>query len=297
MPATFVFLVLSICAVWMPAVRFGPRLRLPPWIAVYAVAVLAALVQGFLQAAGVATLIVLLGLAFAAHRTTSKGLYWLVFALLVMLCAALLLHKAPGFNNPIVINAEQISSDAKPYTQYLNFDKGSVGLILLALASPRLRRDDHGRSFVVETAIGYALTCAVVFGAATAAGVVHLDLKVPMQTLLFAVTNIFLVCVAEEAFFRNLVQDPLLGRRITRNSDHIEPSRLRVGIAVAVSATLFGLAHAAGGSWAISMAMTLAGLGYAVVYARTNRIEAPILVHFGLNVTHFLAFTYPALKG
>lgn len=39
----------------------------------------------------------------------------------------------------------------------------------------------------------------------------------------------------------------------------------------------------------------LAGLGRAVAYERTRRIEAPMLAHFGLNATHWLWFTYPAL--
>jgi membrane protease YdiL (CAAX protease family) len=64
------------------------------------------------------------------------------------------------------------------------------------------------------------------------------------------------------------------------------------GVAVAASAVLFGLAHFAGGASYIVLA-TAAGLGYAIVYQRTQSIEMSMLAHFALNTTHFLLFTYP----
>ena len=59
---------------------------------------------------------------------------------------------------------------------------------------------------------------------------------------------------------------------------------------------LFGLAHAGGGATWLAVA-TIAGLGYAAIYARTRRIEGAILVHFAVNAAHFIGFTYPRLAG
>ena len=36
-----------------------------------------------------------------------------------------------------------------------------------------------------------------------------------------------------------------------------------------------------------------AGLFYGYTYQKTKRIEASMLVHFCLNMVHFLMFTYP----
>jgi membrane protease YdiL (CAAX protease family) len=296
MPVPFVLLVLSICAAWLPPLPIGQKRRLPLWALIYAVAVLTAFAQGFLQASGVVALIALVGLALMVARTTSKGWYWLAFTLLLVLSLALALHKVPGFSNPIVINAVQFTPDAKPFTQYLNFDKGSVGLVLVALLSPKLRRGDRAGRLAGETVVGFALTTAVVLGIAAASGLVRLDPKLPAEALFFLTTNLFLTCVAEEAFFRSLVQDPLRGARPGKDVGAGGLWSVRIVLAIVVSGVLFGFAHAAGGPSMILMA-TLAGLGYAAVYARTNRIEPPILVHFGLNATHFLAFTYPALRG
>lgn len=213
-----------------------------------------------------------------------------------MLSLALALHKVPGFNNPIAIHAAQFTPDAKPFTQYLNFDKGSVGLVLIALLSPRFRRGDRADRLAAEALVGWALTSAVVFAVAAATGLVRWDPKLPAELLLFLATNLFLTCAAEDAFCRLLIQDPLRGARPGQAAQPNAPWRARAWLAMVVSGVLFGLTHAAGGHGMV-VAATLAGWGYAAVYGRTNRIEIPILVHFGLNATHFLAFTYPALQG
>ncbi|WP_419656688.1 putative CAAX protease family protein [Desulfosarcina variabilis str. Montpellier] len=40
---------------------------------------------------------------------------------------------------------------------------------------------------------------------------------------------------------------------------------------------------------------TAAGWGYGIIFQRTGSIDASIMTHFGLNTTHFIFFTYPAL--
>jgi len=286
MPLTHVLLMLAICSVWLPAVAVGARYRLPPWAVLFGVAIAAGLVQGFLRPPAVAALLVLVSLALAAHRLEKPVPRGIAMALLVLLCLALALHRVPGFDNPVVLDRVRITPDAAPFTQYLNFDKGSVGLVLLALLSPRLRRGDPLGRLARDTAIGLASTALVVFGVALAAGLVRVDAKLPAAAALFLLTNLFFTCVAEETFFRTLVHDPLRGGGRWGGR----------GIAALwLSALLFGLAHAGGGPMLMAMA-GLAGLGYGAVYVHTGRIEAAVLVHFGINALHFLFFTYPALQ-
>lgn len=61
-------------------------------------------------------------------------------------------------------------------------------------------------------------------------------------------------------------------------------------------AALFGLAHWTGG-WSYVLLAALAGLGYALAFRASGRIEMAILAHFGLNAMHFLLLTYPRLAG
>lgn len=281
MPAAYVLLVLSIGAAWLPPLRIR-SLSIMLWPAVYAASVLAAWHEGFLDWRAVIALAALVGLALAVRRMQGAP-RWIAFALLLVLSAALALHLVPGFRNPVVM-AMRFSQDASPFIQYLNFDKGSVGLVLVALLAPASRapRTDWAR----ETLAAFVGTTVVVLSVAAVIGVVRFDPKLPAVTPTFLVINLFLTCVAEEAMFRLLVQDPLQGPR---------PDHRRRMMAVAVTGLLFGLAHAAGGP-SMFVVATLAGVGYAAVYAKTGRIESAILVHFGLNATHFLLFSYPALR-
>ena len=99
--------------------------------------------------------------------------------------------------------------------------------------------------------------------------------------------NLFYTCVAEEAFFRGVVQRQL--------SNVVERLRFGVHLSVGAAAVFFGLVHYAGGI-AYMVLATVAGIGYGWAYQRTGRIEASILTHFLLNCAHFLFFTYPALS-
>ena len=111
----------------------------------------------------------------------------------------------------------------------------------------------------------------------------------PRWTPLFwvwAPINLFFTCLSEEAFFRGFVQ-----RELAR----LGANRARAAlIALLVASSLFGMAHLAGG-WKYALAATLAGIGYGYAYQRTRSLEASMAVHFALNATHFLLFTYPAL--
>lgn len=62
-----------------------------------------------------------------------------------------------------------------------------------------------------------------------------------------------------------------------------------------VQAALFGVGHYKGGIPYVIFA-SIAGLFYGYAYDKTKRIESAVVVHFGLNLTHFLFFSYPALK-
>jgi uncharacterized protein len=128
------------------------------------------------------------------------------------------------------------------------------------------------------------MTAAVTLAMAVAAGLVRFDPKLAPFIGTFLLGNLMFTCVAEEAFFRGLLQERLHRWAAGRQLDRWLP--------VALSASLFGLAHAAGGLTYAAIA-AVAGVGYALAYAATRRIEAAVLTHFVLNAAQFVAFTYP----
>lgn len=92
--------------------------------------------------------------------------------------------------------------------------------------------------------------------------------------------------MTEEALFRGLLQERLAAALPAR--------RLWQGLGIAVSAVVFGLAHAAGGPVLVLLA-ALAGAGYSLADAATRRIESAVLAHFAVNAVHFIGFSYPHL--
>jgi membrane protease YdiL (CAAX protease family) len=204
----------------------------------------------------------------------------------ILLSAGMLAHIVPGFSNPKIISGIKLSADAIPYTKYLNFDKTIAGLFILAFGHDLIRGREEWLRIFTRTIPIILLTIPVVMVMSLAMGYVRFDMKFPSIFFIWAWTNLFFTCMAEEAFFRGFLQKYL----IAGLSGY--PYGRMIGVAVVSS--LFGLAHYAGGIRYIILA-TVAGFGYGWAYERTGNIEAGILTHFLLNTLHFLFFTYPAL--
>jgi membrane protease YdiL (CAAX protease family) len=206
----------------------------------------------------------------------------------VLASLALMAHVVPGFSNLLIVKDATVSPGAPPFTLYLNFDKALIGLFLLAFATP-LAASRAEWLDMLRTAIPRIIVIiAAVLAFALAVDYVRLDPKWPAFFPFWAWSNLLITCTAEEAVFRGVIQRTLTG-------DAQYAPALHTIARICAAASLFGIAHVAGGVGTVVMA-TIAGAGYGWIYWRSgNRIEASILAHFLLNVTHMLFFTYPAL--
>lgn len=202
----------------------------------------------------------------------------ILLVLFLLLSIALQNHFVPGFRNLRIFDQIRFSADSVPYSLYLNFDKVAVGFfIFLQLPTPRLTRER-----VVITLRHLALLLALMSILAPLTGYVRFDPKFPELTWLWMLNNFFFVCLAEEALFRGFIQNQLL-------------RWMKPYAAIAAAAALFGLAHYQGGIAYILFAF-LAGLFYGHSFWKTGRLQTAMAVHFGLNLVHFLFFSYPALR-
>ena len=280
----FLLLALALCSVWVKPLRIGQRVVLPPWLLLFIMALAWGLVAGVLRPAAIGGLLLFVAAAWAT--ASAPGPAWRLGAgiLTGLLALALAMHKLPGFNNPVVIAGAVLSPGAAPFTQYANFDKGAVGLVLLAVLCSRLRARSELGGMLGKTWPVLIVTAAAVLTFATATGFVRPDFKLPAVTALFLAVNLFFTVVAEEAFFRGFLQ--------ARLAASLSGFRHGPWLAVLVSALLFGAAHLAGGPL-YGILACIAGLGYAYAYHVTQRIEAAILVHITVNAVHFIGFTYP----
>jgi membrane protease YdiL (CAAX protease family) len=204
-----------------------------------------------------------------------------------MFSLALMAHVVPGFANTLIVRDAVLTPGAVPYTLYMNFDKGQIGVFLLAFGPP-LIASRHEWMATLRTALPGAVALIVVLMVcALLIGQVHLEPKWPDFLPVWLWSNLLFTCAAEEALFRGVIQRQLQGPQSSGMSSQ------SVG-GLILAAICFGGAHYAGGLWSVVFA-TIAGLAYGWVFWRTDRIEASILAHFLVNSVHILGFTYPAL--
>ena len=242
-------------------------------------------VAGIVEWVGLAVLALFAGSCLAAVRTElPKALRTLAWGAVVILAVALATHQIPGIHNVLVLDGVSVSALSADYTLYWNYDKGFAGVLLYSVCVQPQESTPWKRAIVVTATIAI-LTQVVAGVSATATGFVTWDPKWPAILGVWVPANLLLTCVAEETFFRGLLQRHL-GRFLRGRVSEPGLAALLAG------AVVFGVAHFAGGTTYVLLA-TLAGIGYGAAYHLTGRVEAGIVVHFLLNLSHLVLFSYP----
>mgnify|MGYP001108732949 CR=1 FL=1 len=210
-------------------------------------------------------LIALMLSTYYRAKSLSKGVLGVSLAVFIF---AIYLHFIPGFHNFMIVDKFQVSPNSTPYSSYVNVDKVMVGSILRVLPLPLL------------------VVCALLLGTAFAMHYIRIDLKLPSILWWWIPTNLLLVCVMEEVFYRGFIQKELIKA--------FSPYKGGKWLAVVLAAVIFGASHYTGGIPYILLS-TLAGGVYGYVFMRSHRLESSIVVHFLVNLIHIVAFSYPSL--
>ncbi len=234
-----------------------------------------ALMQGLLSPG--AALLILLGLLGARQLPRLTGVPRAIGHLaFIGWSLVLALHLLPGVHNLLVLDQVQSGPESSLFTMYVNLDKPMI-FFAAVLASPAMLRSRNAIRTLPLVAglvlLPGLLTVGVVSGA------IHPERGLPEWWLIFALSNLFLTCLTEEAFFRGYLQSAIA-------------TRLGPIAGIAAASLLFGLAHAAGGALLVVFA-SLLGLACGLGYFATGRLWVPVLMHFGFNLAHLLLFTYP----
>ena len=257
-----------------------------PYLALLTLGYCLALSYGQLGVQAIGPLLALVITGMAAYPMRPQWLRYSAHIVFVLLALALALHWLPGFNNGRAIAPERITADAVPFSMYLNLDKPLIGFWLLLVCpwiAPRFAwRVSLGATLM---ALALVLVALAALGGAMMLGMIAWAPKWPASGWIWVLNNLLLVTVVEEALFRGYIQGGL-SRRL---------KRLPYGQALAliIASVLFGLAHMAAG-WQWVLMAGIAGLGYGLAY-RFGGLGAAIATHFGLNLLHFVFFTYPML--
>src|SRR3977135_2476195 len=276
---TYFFLLITVMICWASSILVG--------MIALALSSLVGLVLHRIQPIGLLWIVLAgINIWITSNPAFSRWLRWTAMGIFLFMGIALSNHMLPGFNNLIVFDKIQFSADSAPFTMYLNFDKTVVGIfIYLFLLKKReaVSWQEKDSFFTIKT---FAILALFMLPLALATHYVRIDPKLPPQTWLWALNNLFFVCVAEEALFRGLIQGGL-----TKLAPNISWWKW---LPLVVSSMLFGLVHYEGGLPYIVLA-AFAGVFYGYTYWKTNKIQSSIFVHFGLNLTHFLLFSSPSM--
>lgn len=273
---TLICFSLSAISLWIPK-NVG---KLPLWLYLWLTSIVVGLFFGYLKpmgliflACGAAATVFIKNKPPSTTRTVTAGCLLLLFI-------ALSLHVTGGFQNPKLIDGLILTEQAIPYNAYLNFDKTLMGIFIFGMLFPRVT--SVSQLNLVKVWPIFAVLLVSIMPLAMLLGYVHFEPKLPSILPMWMIMNLLFTCLAEELLFRGLIQKSL-----------VKWKGPVVGILAA--AILFGIGHYRGGLAYVFLA-TFAGLSYGLAYHRSGeRLEATILLHFGLNLTHLLLFTYPAL--
>jgi membrane protease YdiL (CAAX protease family) len=252
------------------------------------------LLSGAIMPMGLLGIALLTGFSYLSTRSDIKRILRIIaYFFSGVLALAIAMHQWPGFVNYVVVKEINLTERSTPFTLYANLDKGIVGLILLTFFCVRIDSSESALSNLRKITVPAAITIVSVFGLGLSTGLLRFDLAVKDYLIQFLFINLFLVCVAEEVFFRGFMQEAL-----TRVFKHWKNSAI---IALIICSFLFGLVHFNGKFppvtvWTGVFLATLAGFGYGYVYMKTRRIEYSVLLHFCLNALHIIVFTYPSFQ-
>jgi CAAX protease family protein len=281
--ATFLLLALAIGSAWISR---------RAWVSLLTLAVVIGYLAGVLTGFAALWIALLAGACqlyakwqIAAVTRKNRTLRAIGLMGIVGLSLGLAVHLIPGFHNQPIARGLVLSPGSAPYDIWLNFDKTVAGLLVLTLCYRGLIRTRGELITALKRAATPAvLTLAVLLSLSLWAGYVRWAPKYPSLFWVWGAVNLLSTCMSEEAFFRGFIQ-----KELSKALGHL---RYGAAVALAISAILFGIAHLAGGLAYVGLA-SVAGVGYGLVFQRTQRVEMSILTHFCLNAVHFLFFTYP----
>jgi membrane protease YdiL (CAAX protease family) len=277
---SYLLLLFSILSLWI-------KQEIKIWGAITAASLVCGVISDRVDIIGVIPIVIL---CLLYHTVNSANIKFLIRTtsgvLAIILSVMLAAHLIPGFSNWKILDNVSLTETSLPYSMYLNMDKTLVGLTILGLGYPLIKSLKEWASVLRSTLPIFLVGLIVLASVSQIFGYTHWDFKFPALFFVWALKNLFFTCVSEEAFFRGFLQ-----RNLFKMLQEYKYGNILSLIIVSI---LFGLAHFAGGFKYVILA-TMAGIAYGYAYQKTQRIEASILCHFGVNTFHFIFLTYPAL--
>ncbi len=204
-----------------------------------------------------------------------------IFSLLIVsiVSLSLALHLIPGFHQFLVFE-EVISNNNLLFSLYLKLDKAIVGILLfIYLAPDRILQLSKPWTLIAILSPLLIIIFALAIG-------FPLDIKYGSYLLWFAFINLLVTCLAEEIFFRKLIQEGAIAL--------LPKTRMGTILSIIAVSYIFSMAHGIfTPSSPTALLYMMASLLYAWIYQKTRSVELSIMAHFSMNVSYIVLLPYP----
>ncbi|WP_236939878.1 CPBP family intramembrane glutamic endopeptidase [Francisella uliginis] len=208
----------------------------------------------------------------------------ILFAITAIFLLLNYMHILPGFNNLCIIKNVQISSDAIPFTLYLNYNSLVLTYFILVLSSEINLLNTLSKILpTLKAGLLYGLIAILILlPISYTFSFIKYDFKLTNYTLIFIFVNLIFTCIPEEVFWRGFVQT-----KIQKYTNSI--------VSVLITSLIFASIHIIFAGIFFAVLAFIASIIYGLTYIKTKRIEVSIICHYLVNVGQFIFFTYPIL--
>jgi len=253
---------------------------------------LIALISGIVNflSCGIILLFGFLIYSFYQKKSSAKYKFLIFFSIFIITILSFV-HLLPSFNNIEAIKNIRLSKNSSDLNLWLNFDKPLIAIFMLFFAYQTPRKLNDYKKIFLQTSKIFLPLSLVVIGIGMIGKFLVFDPKLPNFniTSLWLIKILFLTIFPEEFFFRFFLQNNIIN--LLKKSQFFKTKNYQI-IGLIFTAIIFGLTHFSGGFSLVLLAI-ISGFGYGFVYMRTGYIESAILLHFLINLSHFLFFSYP----
>lgn len=237
-------------------------------------------------------LIVLFAVCCFLYKNTKSTFYrfFLSIFMLVLIFLPFSQYITPS-KSIYLFEGTKFSPISAPFFLRINIEKAVLGIILAAYLVKIASTFNEWKKIIKEFFSVYSVIVLLLLTPAVITNYIKFDFKIPSEIYLFILNNLLLTCLAEEVIFRGFLQKNIYN--ILQKMFKLKQAAPLIAI-FSVS-LLFGFFHYKMGILMMIFSF-IASVGYGYAYQKSEKIESAILVHFGVNITHFIFFTYPYYK-
>lgn len=269
--------MLAIVTVWSPLTYL--------WILPFLTFIVTGFYSGWISFSALLSILILAATVRFHCIATAPRAKSIALTLLIFIALVFAAHLPPGFKTLNLWPNTTLSAHTGWSSLRFTADKPLLALFLLLSYRDSLCRTltqwADATSIVIAPAL---LGIIIVYLIGLLIGYVVIDISFSSLLLIWFFRNLLFTVVAEEIFFRLVIQS-----RLESAINHPHAKYYALGI----TAVFFGVVHLYAG-WQYGLLATLSGITYGYAYLKSRRVEMAMLAHILLNFGHVSLMSYPS---